>query len=279
VAITILTDTLCDVPNEFVEKYNIRVLPLTVNFGEESYRDGIDITADEFFRKLEDSEELPKTSQINPPKFESVFKEELKRNNTVVAILGSSELSGTYNSAVIAKNNLESHNIYIIDSKAVTLGAGLLVIKAARLADEGKSVEDIVKAIEEAKNNMKQYFVIGSLKYLYKGGRISLSVSVLGSILNIKPLITVIDGKLEMMEKTRGVKKAIAIMMNTIKNNGWTLDNKVVGINHTICPEYAEYVEETINKLYKPKEIIRGEVGSVIGTHAGPGCVALHFEL
>ncbi|MFA7573279.1 MAG: DegV family protein [Lutispora sp.] len=278
-AITILTDTLCDVPNEFVEKYNIRVLPLTVNFGEESYRDGIDITADEFFRKLEDSEELPKTSQINPPKFESVFKEELKRNNTVVAILGSSELSGTYNSAVIAKNNLESHNIYIIDSKAVTLGAGLLVIKAARLADEGKSVEDIVKAIEEAKNNMKQYFVIGSLKYLYKGGRISLSVSVLGSILNIKPLITVIDGKLEMMEKTRGVKKAIAIMMNTIKNNGWTLDNKVVGINHTICPEYAEYVEETINKLYKPKEIIRGEVGSVIGTHAGPGCVALHFEL
>ncbi|MDD2481320.1 MAG: DegV family protein [Lutispora sp.] len=278
-AITILTDTLCDVPNEFVEKYNIRVLPLTVNFGEESYRDGIDITADEFFRKLEDSEELPKTSQINPPKFESVFKEELKRNNTVVAILGSSELSGTYNSAVIAKNNLESHNIYVIDSKAVTLGAGLLVIKAARLADEGKSVEDIVKAIEEAKNNMKQYFVIGSLKYLYKGGRISLSVSVLGSILNIKPLITVIDGKLEMMEKTRGVKKAIAIMMNTIKNNGWTLDNKVVGINHTICPEYAEYVEETINKLYKPKEIIRGEVGSVIGTHAGPGCVALHFEL
>lgn len=278
-AITILTDTLCDVPNEFVEKYNIRVLPLTVNFGEESYRDGIDITADEFFRKLEDSEELPKTSQINPPKFESVFKEELKRNNTVVAILGSSELSGTYNSAVIAKNNLESHNIYIIDSKAVTLGAGLLVIKAARLADEGKSVEDIVKAIEEAKNNMKQYFVIGSLKYLYKGGRISLSVSVLGSILNIKPLITVIDGKLEMMEKTRGVKKAIAIMMNTIKNNGWTLDNKVVGINHTVCHEYAEYVEETINKLYKPKEIIRGEVGSVIGTHAGPGCVALHFEL
>lgn len=278
-AITILTDTLCDVPNEFVEKYNIRVLPLTVNFGEESYRDGIDITADEFFRKLEASEELPKTSQINPPEFESVFKEELERNNTVIAILGSSELSGTYNSAVIAKNNLESHSIYVIDSKAVTLGAGLLVIKAARLADEGKSAEDIVKAIEESKNNMKQYFVIGSLKYLYKGGRISLSVSVLGSILNIKPLITVIDGKLEMMEKTRGVKKAIAIMMDTIKNKGWTLDNKVIGINHTICPEYAEYVEETINKLYKPKEIIRGEVGSVIGTHAGPGCVALHFEL
>lgn len=278
-AITILTDTMCDVPYEYVDEYNIKVLPLLVNFGEESYRDGIDMTTADFFKKLEVSEELPKTSQINPPQFERVFKEELANNNTIIAILGSSKLSGTYNSAVIAKNNLDSKNIHIIDSQAVTLGAGLLVIKAARLAEEGKTEKEIVYAIEEAKNRLKQFFVIGNLKYLYKGGRISLSASVIGSILNIKPIITMVDGKLEMMEKTRGVKKAISLMMDIIKSNGWTLDDKVIGINHTLCPEHVEYIEEIINKYYKPKEIIRGEVGSVVGTHAGPGCVALHFEI
>lgn len=278
-AITILTDTMCDVPREFVEKYNIKVLPLLVNFGEESFRDGIDITADEFFKKLETSQELPTTSQINPPQFESIFKEEIGKNNTIIGILGSSKLSGTYNSAIIAKNSIADDNIHIIDSEAVTLGAGLLVIKAARLAQEGRKAEEIVEEIEEAKKRLKQFFIVGNLKYLYKGGRISLSASVIGSILNIKPIITTVDGKLEMLEKTRGIKKAISMMMDMIKDNGWSLDDKVIGINHTICPEYADYVEELIHMEYKPREIIRGEVGSVIGTHAGPGCVALHFEL
>jgi len=278
-AITILTDTMCDVPREFVEKYNIKVLPLLVNFGEESFRDGIDITVDEFFKRLETSQELPTTSQINPPQFESIFKEEIGKNNTIIGILGSSKLSGTYNSAIIAKNTIADDNIHIIDSEAVTLGAGLLVIKAARLAQEGRKAEEIVEEIEEAKKRLKQFFIVGNLKYLYKGGRISLSASVIGSILNIKPIITTADGKLEMLEKTRGVKKSISMMMDMIKDNGWSLDDKVIGINHTICPEYADYVEELINMEYKPREIIRGEVGSVVGTHAGPGCVALHFEL
>ena len=107
-AITILTDTMCDVPQYYVEKYNIIVLPLLVNFGDESFRDGIDITADEFFKRLESSEKLPTTSQINPPQFESVFLDEIGENNTVIGILGSSKLSGTYNSAMIAKNNIET---------------------------------------------------------------------------------------------------------------------------------------------------------------------------
>ncbi|SHJ19145.1 DegV family protein [Lutispora thermophila] len=277
-AITILTDTMCDVPQEYVERYNIRVLPLLVNFGEESFRDGIDITPDDFFRRLENSEQLPTTSQINPPQFECVFREEIGNNNTVIAILGSSKLSGTFNSAMIAKDMVDSDNIHIIDSKAVTLGAGLLVIKAAKLAQEGRTAEEIVSEIEEATNRLKQFFIIGNLKYLYKGGRISLSASVLGSILNIKPIVTTVDGKLEMQEKTRGMKRAISVIMDMIEEKGWTLNDKVIGINHSICAEDAYYFEEVINAKYKPKEIIRGGVGSVVGTHAGPGCVALHFE-
>lgn len=279
VAITILTDTMCDVPRHYAEKYNIKIMPLLVNFGEESFRDGIDITTEEFFERLQASEKLPTTSQINPPQFESVFFEEIGKNNTIIGILGSSKLSGTYNSAIIAKNNIGSDRIYVIDSEAVTLGAGLLVIKAARLAEMGKTPEEIVNEIEASKKRLKQFFIIGNLKYLYKGGRISLSASVIGSILNIKPIITTVEGKLEMLEKTRGVRKAISIVMDMIKDNGWTLDEKVIGINHTLCPEHADYIEELIKMQYKPKEIIRGQVGSVVGTHAGPGCVALHFEL
>ena len=275
--ICIMTDTLCDVPQEFVKRYNIKVMPLTVHFGEESFLDGIDITAEEFFDKLAKANELPKTSQVTPSEFLKEFKEELEKGNTILAILGSSDLSGTYNSAVLAKEELGSDSIYIIDSEAITLGAGLLVIKAVRLAEEGKSVEDIFNIIEAVKKTMKHFFIIGDLKYIYKGGRISFSSSVLGSILNIKPILTVKDGKLEMIDKTRGMKKAISILMDMIKSKGWSLNNKIVGINHSICPEYADYIEQQIKSEYNVKEFIRGEVGSVIGTHAGPNCVAFYF--
>lgn len=278
-SIRIIADTMCDVPIEFVKKYNIRVMPLKVHFGEESFLDGIDITAEEFFDRLAKADELPKTSQVTPSEFIKVFNEELGKGNTIITILGSSYLSGTYNSAILAKQQLGRENIHIIDSRAITLGAGMLVIKAARLAEEGKSPSEILKSIEMSKKRMKHFFVIGNLKYLYKGGRISLSASVIGSILNIKPILTVKNGKLEMIEKTRGIKKAISMMMDMIKENNWNLNDKIIGINHTLCSEHADYIEEIISNEYHVKEVIRGEVGSVVGTHAGPGCVALYFEI
>ena len=278
-SIRIIADTMCDVPEEFVRRYNIKVMPLKVHFGEESFLDGIDITAEEFFERLAKVDELPKTSQVTPLEFIKAFSEELEKGNTIITVLGSSHLSGTYNSAVLAKQQLGNKNIYIIDSEAITLGAGMLVIKAARLAEEGKSAEEIVRTIEESKKRMRQFLIIGDLKYIYKGGRISFSSSVIGSVLNIKPILTMTDGKLEMIEKSRGVKKAISILLDMIKNKGWTFNDKIIGINHTLCPEYADYFEELIKDEYHVKEIIRGKVGAVVGTHAGPGCVAFYFEV
>ena len=274
----IIADTMCDVPREYIDKYNIKIMPLTVHFGEESYLDGIDITPEQFFNKLEKSVELPKTSQVTPVEFSKVFKEELNKGNKILAILGSSHLSGTHDSAILAKEELGSKDIFIIDSEAISLGAGMLVIKAAELAKEGKPAEEIYQIIEESKKKMRHLIVIGNLKYIYKGGRISFTSSVLGSVLNIKPILTVREGKLEMIDKTRGMKKAIAILLDTLKKNGLSLDNKIIGINHSICPEYADYIEQQIKLEYSVSEIIRGEVGSVIGTHAGPNCVAFYFE-
>jgi DegV family protein with EDD domain len=278
-AIRIITDTMCDVPEYCIKRYNIRVMPLTVHFGEETYKDGVDLTLDEFLKKLEESETMPTTSQVPPLEFYETFKEETDKGNSIVAILGSSELSGTYNSAVVAKEQLKEADIHVIDSGGVTLGAGMLVIKAARLAEQGLSSEEIAKNIEESKQRMKYILVVDTLKYLHKGGRLSLSASVLGSILNIKPILTMKDGKLELFEKARGIKKALSIVMDTIKDNGWSLDDKIIGINHIADPEHMRMLEEYITKEYKVKEIIRGEVGSVVATHGGPGAVAIYFEI
>lgn len=278
-SVKIITDTMCDVPELYVKKYNIKVMPLTVHFGEESYKDGIDITLEEFFGKLEVCEKLPTTSQIPPMEFVEVFKEELDKGNEIVCINGSSAMSGTYNSAVLAKNQLESDKIYIIDSEGVTLGAGMLPIKAARLAEQGMDAKAIDSEIRKSVKSMKYFYIVDTLKYLHKGGRISLSANILGSILNIKPIITIKDGKLDLIEKARGIKKAINIVFDIIKDNGWSLDGKVVGINHTIAPENFKLLEEYLVNEYKVKEIIRGEVGSVVATHAGPGAVAIYFEV
>lgn len=274
----IITDSICDVPEHFIKKYNITVMPLTVHFGDETYKDGIDLTLNEFLKKLEKSEMLPTTSQVTPLEFYEAFRGETDRGSDIIAILGSSELSGTYNSAVMARERLKEANIHVIDSRGITLGAGMLVVKAARLAEQGLNTEEIASIIEDSKLKMKHLFIVDTLKYLHKGGRLSLSASVLGSILNIKPILTVVDGKLELFEKSRGIKKAITAVINTIKDNGWTLDDKVIGINHIADPEHLSMLEEEINRAYKVKEIIRGEVGSVVATHGGPGAVAIYFE-
>lgn len=278
-AVKIITDTMCDVPKEFAEKYGIRIMPLTVHFGEESYKDGVEISTEEFYRKLEASENLPTTSQVPPIEFLEVFKQELDKGNEIICINGSSKMSGTYNSAVLAKNQLESDKIHVIDSEGVTMGAGMLAIKAARLAEQGMHCTEIVEEIRESVKRMKYFYIVDTLKYLHKGGRISISAAVLGSILNIKPIITIKEGKLEMVDKARGIKKALAAALDIIKENGWTLENKVVGINHTIAPDNLALLEEYLTKEYHIKEIIRGEVGSVVATHAGPGAVAFYFEV
>ncbi len=277
--IRIITDSICDVPKEYVERYDIRVIPLTVNFGDQSYKDGVDLTLKEFLDKLEKAEVLPTTSQVPPGEFLEAYREEIAKGNKIISIHGSSQLSGTYSSAVIAADQAGGEDIKVIDSSGITLGAGILAIKAARLAKEGMDQDGIVQEIEESKKRVKSFFILDTLKYLHKGGRLSLTASLAGSILNIKPILTVAHGKLELFEKARGIKKAISMLMDTIKDNGWTLDGKVIGLNHIADPEHMSMLEEELRKEYGIKEIIRGEVGSVVATHGGPGAVAIHFEI
>ncbi len=277
--IRIITDSICDVPKEYVERYGIRVMPLTVHFGDQSYKDGIDLTLEQFLSKLEKAEELPTTSQVPPAEFIEAYREELALGNKIISIHGSSQLSGTYNSAMLAKEQLAGADIHVIDTMGITMGAGMLVIKAARLAEEGMEPEAVAMEIEASRERLKHLIIVDTLKYLHKGGRLSLSAAVVGSILSIKPILTVKDGKLELFTRARGIKKAISVVMDTIRENGWTLDGKVIGINHIADLEHMNMLEEELKREYAIKEIVRGEVGSVVATHGGPGAVALYFEI
>lgn len=278
-AIKIITDTMCDVPEAYVKEYGIRVMPLTVHFGNDSYKDGVDISMEEFYSRLEESENLPTTSQVPPIEFLDAFKEELNKGNEIICINGSGKMSGTYNSAVLAKAQLNTDKISVIDSEGVTLGAGMLAIKAARLAEQGMSAAAIESEIRESVKKMRYFYIVDTLKNLQKGGRISLSAAVLGSLLSIKPIITVKDGKLELIDKARGIKKALYTTFDIIKDNAWSLEGKTVGINHTATPENFKLLEEYLTSEYNVKEVIRGEVGSVVATHAGRGAIALYFEV
>lgn len=278
-SIRIVTDSICDVPEEYVRQYDMRVLPLTVHFGDASYQDGIDLTLETFLEKLEKSQILPTTSQVPPIEFLSVFKEETLKGNEVIAIHGSSKLSGTFSSAVMAREQLSDSRIHVIDSEGITLGAGMLVIKAAKLAAEGCPADVIVREIEESRKRMKHFIILDTLKYLHKGGRLSLPAAFVGSILNIKPVLTMADGKLVLLDKARGIAKAIAMVMDTLEEKGWSPEGKTVGINHIADPEHRDLLEAELKKRYHVKEIIRGEAGAVIATHSGPGAVALYFEM
>lgn len=272
-----MTDSVSDIPIDLCEELNIQVMPLTVHFGDKSYRDGMDLSHKEFFELMGSSEKLPTTSQVSPLAFVEAFREIAKEGASIIAILMSSELSGTYNSARTAKEMLENDDIEIIDSQGVTLGYGLLVIEAARMAKAGYHKEEILDRIEYMKEKIEYKFVVDTLDNLYKGGRLSAASAMMGKILNVKPILRMDEGKLVLEDKVRGRKRAIKWIIDWIKNKKIDLSNQTIGVNHSNDEAYALELIEEIRKEFSVKEIILSQTGSVVGTHAGPGAVAIYF--
>lgn len=275
--IRIITDSVSDIPVELCKELNIKVMPLIVHIGEQYYKDGIDLAPEDFFRLMAENESLPTTSQVSPGEFLKAFDELTGSGDTVIAILMSSALSGTYNSALSAKKMLEDRDIEILDSKGVTLGYGLLVIEAARMAKNGHPKEEIVKRIRYMIEKMEYRFIVDTLDNLYKGGRLSAVGAIVGKVLNIKPILKMSEGKLVLEDKVRGRKKAIKWLIDWMKNNHFNLSNQTVGINHSNDEAYALELIEEIQVHFAPKEIILSQTGCVVGTHAGPGAVAIYF--
>jgi len=276
-SIRIVIDSTSDVTNEIIEKYNLKMVPLTVNFEDESFLDKIELSSSDFFEKLEKSEKLPTTSQVSPGVFVEAFSEILLDGDQVLGIFLASEFSGTYDSASIAKNMIGSDNIHIIDSRNVCLGTFSLILEAIELVNKNKTIEKIVEELEKDKEKIVAVAGLETLKYLEKGGRLSKGQAVIGSILKIKPVIEIKDGKLNVIEKIRGKNKTIKWFDEWIEKNNYDLSDKTVLLFHARNEDQLKILRETIEEKYNIKNIIEQEIGPVIGTHAGPGVLGIGF--
>ncbi len=275
-AIRIITDSTSDIPVENQAAMGIDIVPLSVIFGEKKYTDGIELKKEQFYEMLSSAATLPTTSQVNPDEFEILFKSYVDAGDTVVGVFISSKLSGTYQSAVIAKDALGSDQIFIVDSKSATFGLALLVYEAIKMRDRGDSAVQIHAALNELSNRIKFYAVVNTLKYLKMGGRLSSSAAILGGVLHIKPLVSIIDGEVRSVAKERGQKAAFAWIADNLKKDAPDMQYPFV-LGHSNDPGIMQEFITYITAEVKTSTPIVCEIGCVIGTHAGPGCVGLAY--
>ncbi|MBM6828600.1 DegV family protein [Anaerotignum lactatifermentans] len=274
--VRIVTDSTCDLTKERLAELGVLCVPLTVHFGEEEYRDGVDMTNPEFYEKLRKAAEIPTTAQPTPHAFEEVFAQCLERGEDVVCVLISTELSGTAQSANIAKNTLESDRIHIVDSRTACLALGLLVEIAAQRAAEGRSAEEIAAEMESLTDRVRINAAVETLEYLKKGGRLSGTAAALGTMLNIHPLVGILGGKVVQLGKARGKKKMFESLRKMTEEEG--IDDKYpVLLGHAQSMENYEQLRQACQPLTEGRTVLYGEIGSVIGTHAGPGVVAITY--
>ena len=272
----IIVDSTADLMPEF--KSRVHTVPLTVNFGDEEYIDGVTIDHKTFYEKLIESDVLPTTSQATPDAFIKEFEKAKEAGEAAVVITLASKFSGTYQSATIAADDYE--NIYVVDSGSATMGSGILVELAFKLLDEGKNAEEIAAILEEQKKKIIIVALVDTLEYLKKGGRISKAVAFAGGVLNIKPVLSVIDGEINMLGKARGSKMGNNLLVQEIDKAGGIDFNKPVllgysGISGALLKKYIEDSRHIWEGNLQ--EVRYTTVGSVIGTHAGPGAVVVAF--
>lgn len=275
--IKIVTDSTSDIPREVREAHGIEVVPLKVHFGSDTYYDGVDLDAAAFYRKLAAAEELPTTSQPSPVDFMELYKKLADGPDTAIISLHlSAAFSGTIQSAMLAKSLLEDQmRIEIVDSKSASYGLGMLAVAAAEAARAGKSVEETLDIVQRLRRETKLYFIVDTLEYLQKGGRIGKAAALLGSLLNLKPILTIDDGGVVApVDKVRGSKKATARMIELLLKDfeGKTVD---VCMMHSAARERAEELYGLVSARLSVRRHMYAELGPVIGTHVGPGTLAV----
>lgn len=275
--IKLIVDSVSDIPKKLCDELNIRVVPLSVNFYDGTYKDGVDLTTDEFFEKLSKSDKLPTTSQVNPGEFIKVFDEELKNYDHLIVMTLSSKMSGTYSAAVTAKEYLDAESITIVDSMGVSFGYGIIAVEIANMIQNGDSLKNIIDRLEYSINNSVNLFVVDTLDYLLKGGRLSAAEAFIGTLLKVKPILTMKDGTLTSLDKVRGRKKIEKWLFDYLDTNNLDLNEKSVGIFHAVDEDFMNELINLMRLKYPSIKIIESEVGAVVGTHSGPGAIGVSF--
>lgn len=277
-AIRIVIDSTADYTPAEIEKRQITCIPMTISFGEEQYIDGVDISKDEFFEKLISEEVFPKTSQPSPASFVEYFEEAKEAGDSVIAVLVSGALSGTVQSANLAKEMTEYDDIYVVDSKSATLGIRILVDRAVHMRDQGKSAEEIVAEIENLKSRIRIYAGLDTLEYLYKGGRLSKAQASLGKLANIKPIITVTEeGSVEMCGKQLGIKHVCRQIAKILEEEKPDMNYPVYFLYAYDKKNCVSFIQSLKKKGMDFGEVKTRGIGPTIGAHIGPGAFGIAF--
>ena len=275
--IRIITDSAADLPRPC--RPEVTILPMAVTFGEEQFLDGVDLTHRQFYEKLIEGDALPTTSQINPAQFEEAFRQAVDAGENVVAILLSSKLSGTCQSARIAAEEFPGQ-VFVVDSENATIGEQILVLRALSLADQGLDAAAVAKRLEAEKQDIRLVALLDTLEYLKRGGRISPSVALVGGLLSVKPVVAVEHGEVVMLGKARGSKNGNNLLVQEIrKTSGVDFDRPYLlgytGLEDSLLQKYI--ADSAALWTGHVDELPLGTVGGTIGTHVGPGAIAVAF--
>lgn len=275
--VAIVTDSTGYLPPEYLEKYVIRVAPQVLIWGQETLLDGVDIQPDEFYRRLKGASIMPSTSQASPQSFTRIFKELREQDYQILAILLSEQLSGTIASALQAIEEFPGEPIEIFDSRTTAMAMGFQVLEAARAAEQGAGLAECREIAERACANTGVVFAVETLEFLHRGGRIGGASRLLGTALNIKPILEVRDGKVEAVERVRTRKKSLARLVEIIQEQIGGRTPVHLATLHANAPEDARQVMAQAVQRMDPQETVFSTVSPVVGTHTGPGTVGLAY--
>lgn len=278
--VKIISDSTCDLSKELIKDCDIEIVPLYVNFEEESYLDGVDLNVEQMYDLVSKKKMLPKTAAPAPGAFVEVFQKYLDLGCEILYLGIGSKFSATYSSANVAKQTLESDDIYLVDSLNLSSGTGLLLMKACKMVKEGLSAKEIQHKLEEIVPKVRSQFVIDTLEYLYKGGRLNALSALVGGMLRVKPIIKVRDGVMVVGKKGRGtIKNGINLMLNEVFQEKENIDNEFMMITHSLADEASSYIKEQIKDEIEVKNLYDTKAGCVISSHCGKGTIGVLYIL
>lgn len=276
--VAIVTDSTAYIPDELVEKYNIKVAPQVLIWGEKTYEDGVDIQPHEFYTRLKTATVMPTTSQATIASFEKIFRKLLEEDNYhILAILISEALSGTIASAIQARDMFPGATIEIVNSKSVAMALGFHVLRAAEAASAGAPLEECKAIAEKASQHTGVVFAVETLEFLHRGGRIGGAKRLIGSALSLKPILELADGKVEPLQNVRTRKKSLLRLVDIVEERVAGKSPVRLATLHANAPDEAKEVLTLANERIDSIENIFSEVSPIVGTHAGPGTVALAY--
>ncbi len=275
--IAVITDSTCDLSRELAKEHGIRIIPQVLIMGTQTWRDGVDIDSPTFYELLQTSPDFPATSQPSVPDFIEAFTELAKDADGIVAVLVSDKLSGTLNSARMAKENLPEVPIELVDTQGVSVQLGFIALEAARVAAAGGDLQAVAGAARAMIGKVGVYFVVDTLEYLHRGGRIGAAARLFGTALNLKPLLAIKDGMVHPVTKVRSRRKAKATLFQLLDEELAGKEGIHLAVLHVAAPEEAADLAEQLAERFRPSELIRAECGPVVGTHAGPGTLGVVY--